>query len=146
MSTAWGTKVISACRSPTTKEYNWQIIIMSVLPFCYCLAWQKAFTTLVLQTLIHKTITLNQTEFFFTSILFKTQSHCIRTVLQRWVQVAILITVTKFFIPKGRYCEALSNRVVILNYCEEVSDRIVILKIIIPKDHLSKMFFISNNQ
>ena len=41
MSTAWSTNMFSTCYSPMTKEYNWQIINMSVMPFCH---WQAACT------------------------------------------------------------------------------------------------------
>ena len=40
--TAWSTNMLSTCRSPMTKEYNWQITSMSVMPFCY----QRAACTL----------------------------------------------------------------------------------------------------
>ena len=38
-STAWGSYLWSSCHPPMTKEYNWQIINMSVVPFCH---WQAA--------------------------------------------------------------------------------------------------------
>ena len=38
LSTAWSFQVLSTCCSPMTKECNWQIINMSVMPFCHWLA------------------------------------------------------------------------------------------------------------
>ena len=40
---AWSTDLLSTCCPPKTKEHNWQIINMTVMPFCYGLAactWQ----------------------------------------------------------------------------------------------------------
>ena len=39
--TAWSTNQLSTCHSPMTKEYSWQIINMSVMPFCH---WPAACT------------------------------------------------------------------------------------------------------
>ena len=39
--TTWSTNLISPCCTPKTKEHNWQIINMSVMPFCH---GQAAYT------------------------------------------------------------------------------------------------------